>query len=87
MVHLHRPHRQLQLRLFAQVWAKDGRIIAVQPHDALLPTFKRSTEPNNPGRESSVPKAGATGLEPATSAVTGQRSNQLSYAPALLRGR
>ena len=26
--------------------------------------------------------AGATGLEPAASAVTGQRSNQLSYAPA-----
>ncbi len=25
--------------------------------------------------------AGATGLEPAASAVTGQRSNQLSYAP------
>lgn len=25
--------------------------------------------------------AGATGLEPATSAVTGQRSNRLSYAP------
>ena len=24
----------------------------------------------------------ATGLEPAASAVTGQRSNQLSYAPA-----
>ena len=28
--------------------------------------------------------AGTTGLEPATSAVTGQRSNQLSYAPAML---
>ena len=31
-------------------------------------------------------KAGATGLEPATSAVTGQRSNLLSYAPAICAG-
>ena len=45
----------------------------------------------NRGAESSVshPKtlwegmAGTTGLEPATSAVTGQRSNQLSYVPRL----
>ena len=28
--------------------------------------------------------AGTTGLEPATSAVTGQRSNQLSYVPKSL---
>src|SRR5439155_154370 len=31
--------------------------------------------------------AGATGLEPATSGVTGRRSNQLSYAPATRRSR
>jgi hypothetical protein len=29
--------------------------------------------------------AGTTGLEPATSAVTGQRSNQLNYVPASLK--
>ena len=28
--------------------------------------------------------AGTTGLEPATSAVTGQRSNQLSYVPSVI---
>ena len=28
--------------------------------------------------------AGTTGLEPATSAVTGQHSNQLNYVPSLL---
>ena len=35
-----------------------------------------------------IPKermAGTTGLEPATSAVTGQRSNQLNYVPRLNR--
>ena len=30
--------------------------------------------------------AGTTGLEPATSAVTGQRSNQLSYVPGCVSG-
>ena len=30
--------------------------------------------------------AGTTGLEPATSAVTGQRSDQLSYVPKLSLG-
>ncbi len=34
----------------------------------------------------SDPEAGATGLEPATSDVTGRRSDQLSYAPAIRLG-
>ena len=33
----------------------------------------------------SIFMAGSTGLEPAASAVTGQRSNQLNYDPATLR--
>src|ERR1700733_5327556 len=37
----------------------------------------RTKTPVNDGN----PEAGATGLEPATSGVTGRRSNQLSYAP------
>ena len=31
--------------------------------------------------------AGTTGLEPATSDVTGRRSNQLNYVPAMSGGR
>ncbi len=31
--------------------------------------------------------AGPTGLEPATSDVTGQRSNQLNYDPAVIKIR
>jgi site-specific DNA recombinase len=41
-------------------------------------------DPDFRGRGSYIGRmAGATGLEPATSAVTGQRSNLLSYAPAM----
>ncbi len=35
-----------------------------------------------PKRQVTEIMAGATGLEPAASGVTGRRSNQLSYAPA-----
>jgi hypothetical protein len=42
----------------------------------------RATHPKADA-SSEATKAGATGLEPATSAVTGQRSNRLSYAPAI----
>ena len=36
-------------------------------------------EKSSKGKKEKV--AGVTGLEPATSGVTGQRSNQLSYTP------
>ena len=81
--------RKLLLSLFAQVWAKDGAIVAVKPHAAFARFFQVASEgrrqQHKADPDSGVTKAGATGLEPATSAVTGQRSNQLSYAPALAR--
>jgi hypothetical protein len=38
-------------------------------------------------KENSLSLAGWTGLEPATSAVTGQHSNQLNYQPVPFSGR
>src|SRR5581483_492965 len=40
-----------------------------------------SSVPSQTADEQSMEVAGATGLEPAASGVTGRRSNQLSYAP------
>ena len=42
----------------------------------------RSLSPANPHEH----ETGATGLEPATSGVTGRRSNQLNYAPGRRAG-
>jgi hypothetical protein len=48
----------------------------------LLRANRRATNARpNSERRSEVSFTGATGLEPATSGVTGRRSNQLSYAP------
>ena len=42
---------------------------------------ERPQKQGNPAVAGLVRGTGATGLEPATSGVTGRRSNQLSYAP------
>jgi Recombinase/Recombinase zinc beta ribbon domain len=79
--------RKLLLSLFEQIWQKDGQIVAVKPNHAFASYFTAASEgrPTHPKADASseATKAGATGLEPATSAVTGQRSNLLSYAPAV----
>ena len=36
--------RKLLLSLFEQVWAQEGQIIAVQPHDAFLPYFEAAEQ-------------------------------------------
>src|SRR4029078_4356763 len=58
------------------------RVAVAPPHGALPDardhgcSFRRA--PTRPGN---LEGPGATGLEPATSGVTGRRSNQLNYAP------
>jgi site-specific DNA recombinase len=79
--------RKLIATLFEHVWQKDGAIVAVKPQAAFAKYFVAANKARAKHPEADpkrgVTKAGATGLEPATSAVTGQRSNQLSYAPVL----
>jgi hypothetical protein len=80
--------RKLLAELSQAIWQKNGQIVALKPQPPLAPYFiaiRNAQEGRLKGpkadRNSEVTKAGATGLEPATSGVTGRRSNQLSYAP------
>jgi hypothetical protein len=43
--------RKLLLSLFAQVWAEDGRIVAVQPHDPFLPYFRAAQQSQEADRQ------------------------------------
>src|SRR5271154_6394862 len=36
--------RKLLLSLFEQIWAQNGRIVAVQPHDDFLPYFQATQQ-------------------------------------------
>jgi Recombinase zinc beta ribbon domain len=53
--------RKLLLSLFEQIWAQNGWIVAVQPHDDFLPYFQAIKHTSAPV----VPKTGATGVEAA----------------------
>src|SRR6516225_2735443 len=55
------------------------KVPTIQRHPLEHMGFARQT-----GRSGVAEMAGVTGLEPATSGVTGRRSNQLSYTPAAL---
>jgi hypothetical protein len=70
--------RQLLGLLFEKVWLDERRVVAVQPKPAFASFFRH---PHRKPLQKGVQRAGATGLEPATSGVTGRRSNRLSYAP------
>ena len=56
-----------------------GRYWTRRPSE--MPRSDGPQNARNPACAGLVRGAGATGLEPATSGVTGRRSNQLSYAP------
>ena len=58
-----------------------SKTVPQNPLDAARPPALEGETPAGAG----VPEAGATGLEPATSGVTGRRSNQLNYAPRAVR--
>ncbi len=76
--------------------AKDSRVIGIYVKPDRESALNAASKRQNKGRNSESRKlenamiknetyqmdmAGVTGLEPATSGVTGQRSNQLSYTP------
>jgi hypothetical protein len=71
-----RPDR-VNARWFQNLSAVCQRVKLSQPD-----TGSRSPKTANGGADRQEGMAGTTGLEPATSDVTGRRSNQLSYVPA-----
>ena len=53
--------RKLLLSLFAQIWAQDGRIVAVQPHDPFLPYFQAAQQSREADRQEGWCRSGSDG--------------------------
>ena len=62
----------------AEVWAPSG---TSAPRGGARTDRQDDLRNDEPLPQRGIWRTGATGLEPATSGVTGRRSNRLSYAP------
>jgi hypothetical protein len=87
---LHVTNKYLQGTSKTKRFAQDKLVDAILPTGILPKTnlIQRALFSNRSGMEPGCKclkrMAGTTGLEPAASAVTGQRSNQLNYVPNFL---
>jgi hypothetical protein len=63
-------------------WLTEKSAFARCPRGRQFPPRESAARPDNDTCRFCTVLTGATGLEPATSGVTGRRSNQLNYAPA-----
>ncbi len=66
--------RRLLATLFDRVWQDGGTVVAVKQREAVLRYFQTADELARRREKKRGVKAGATGLEPATSGVTESRS-------------
>ena len=67
-----------QARASALSAANGSRVSYIQSDEG-----SERSEPSSSEQKWLEQRTGATGLEPATSGVTGRRSNQLNYAPVV----
>src|SRR5215469_2888880 len=69
---------------FVFAWTRSTELLSDAPEDFVRESrILHGASQYHAAEQGRGPLAGATGPEPAASCVTGRRSNQLNYAPAL----